>query len=60
MHNQELESVDAVKYLGVTISKDQSWSTHINNITSIAYKTLGFNLGWRFGTSKMHLSPPVD
>ena len=38
MHNQELESVDAAKYL----SKDLSWNTHINNITSTASKTLGF------------------
>ena len=42
MHNQELESVDAAKYLGVTISKDLSWKYHINNITSTANKTLGF------------------
>ena len=42
MHNQELESVDAVKYLGVTISKDLSWNTLINDITSTAYRTLGF------------------
>ena len=42
MHNQELESVDAAKYLGVTISKDLSWNTHINNITSTAIKTMGF------------------
>ena len=42
MHNQELESVDAAKYLGVTISKDLSWNTHINNITSTANKTLDF------------------
>ena len=42
MHNQELESVDAAKYLGVTIGKDLSWNTHINNITSTANKTLGF------------------
>ena len=42
IHNQELESVDAAKYLGVTISKDLSWNTHINNITSTANKTLGF------------------
>ena len=42
MHNQELESVDAAKYLGVTISKGLSWNTHINNITSTANKTLGF------------------
>ena len=42
MHNQELEAVDAAKYVGVTISKDLSWNTHINNITSTANKTLGF------------------
>ena len=42
MHNQELESVDAATYLGVTISKDLSWNTHINNITNSANKTLGF------------------
>ena len=41
MHNQELESVDAAKHLGVNISKDLSWNTHINN-TSTANKTLGF------------------
>ena len=39
MHNQELESVDAAKYLVVTISKDLSWNTNINNITSTANKT---------------------
>ena len=42
MQNQELESVDVAKYLGVTISKELSWNTHINNITSTANKTLGF------------------
>ena len=36
MHNEEPESVDA------TISKDLSWNTHINNISSTANKTLGF------------------
>ena len=29
MHNQELESVDTAKYLGVNISKDLGWNTHI-------------------------------
>ena len=42
MHNQKLESVDAVKYLGVSISKDLSWNTHISNITTSANRTLGF------------------
>ena len=36
MHNQELESVNTAKYLGVNISKDLSWNTHINNITASA------------------------
>ena len=42
MHNRELESVDTAKYLGVNISKDLSWNTHINNITASANRTLGF------------------
>ena len=42
MHNQKLESVDAAKYLGVSISKDLSWKTHISNITTSANRTLGF------------------
>ena len=42
MHNQELESVDTAKYLGVNISRDLSWNTHINNITTSANRTLGF------------------
>ena len=42
MHNQEQESEDAAKYLGVTISKDLNWNTLINNITSTANNTLGF------------------
>ena len=42
MHNQKLESVDTAKCLGVNISKDLSWNTHINNITASANRTLGF------------------
>ena len=34
--------MDAVKYLGVSISKDLSWNTHISNITTSANRTLGF------------------
>ena len=37
-----LESVDTAKYLGVTISSNMSWNTHISNITSKAHKLLGF------------------
>ena len=42
VHNQKLESVDAAKYLGVSISKDLSWTTHISKITTCANRTLGF------------------
>ena len=38
----ELESVPSAKYLGVTISEDLSWSTHINNTSNKANQTLGF------------------
>ena len=37
-----LESVTTAKYLGITISKDMNWDTHINNITSKANKIIGF------------------
>ena len=51
LHDTELESAAAAKYLGVTISDDLSWGTHVNNISkkhikpkqdlkSTAYKTL--------------------
>ena len=42
LHNTELESVSAAKYLGVTISDDLNWGTHIDNITKKANQTLGF------------------
>ena len=42
MHNQELESVDTAKYLGVHISRDLGWNTHINKIAASANRTLGF------------------
>ena len=41
MHNQELESVDTAKYLGVNISRDLNWNIHINNIAASANRTLG-------------------
>ena len=34
--------MDSAKYLGVTISKDLSWNTHINNIPASANRTLEF------------------
>ena len=48
LHNVELESASAAKYLGVTIADDLSWSPHIDITTKKANQTLGFlkrNLG---------------
>ena len=42
MCNQELESADTAKYLGMKISRDLGWSTHINKIAASANRTLGF------------------
>lgn len=37
-----LEAVKSVKYLGVALCSDLSWTEHINNVCSKANKTLGF------------------
>ena len=42
LHGQVLEAMDHTKYLGVDISKDLSWNTHINRISTNANRTLGF------------------
>ena len=34
--------MDNIKYLGVTISKDLKWNTHVSNVCTNANKTLGF------------------
>ena len=37
-----LENVDRIKYLGVTITNDLRWITHVGNICTKANRTLGF------------------
>ena len=37
-----LENVESIKYLGVTITSDLKWNTHIINICTKANRTLGF------------------
>ena len=37
-----LENVDTIKYLGVTITNDLRWNTHISNICTKANRTFGF------------------
>ena len=38
-----LENVESIKYLGVTITNDLKWNTHISNVCTKANRTLGFS-----------------
>lgn len=40
--NSEISSVESCKYLGLTLSNNLSWSSHITNITNDANRTLGY------------------
>ena len=42
MHGQEPEYQDSAKYLGINISTDLSWNSHISKIISTANRNLGF------------------
>ena len=42
MHNQTLDSVSAARSLGVDLSTNMNFNTHVNRITSNANKSLGF------------------
>ena len=37
-----LENVDSIKYVGVSISHDLRWNTHISNMCTKANRTIGF------------------
>ena len=37
-----LENVESIKYLGVTVTSDLKWNSHIRNVCSKANRTLGF------------------
>ena len=37
-----LENVEGIKYLGVTITNNLKWNTHISNVCTKANRTLGF------------------
>ena len=41
LNNQPLDLVDTFKYLGVTLSRDMSWSHHINSVCAKARQILG-------------------
>ena len=36
------DNVEKIKYLGVTITNDLNWNTHVRNICTKANRTLGF------------------
>ena len=42
LHGQELEVVDSSKYLGVKVTNDLTWSSHIADVAGKANRSLGF------------------
>ena len=42
LHGHTPSSVPQIKYLGVNISQDLKWNSHINSVSSKANQTLGF------------------
>ena len=42
LHGQVLEAVTSARYLGVDISSNLSWNTHVDRITANANRSLGF------------------
>ena len=66
LHDHIIASVSSAKHLGVTITEDFKWDTHIQNIRNKANRTIGFlkrNLSTEpkgeVGIPKTGLSPPV-
>ena len=42
LEGTDLENVESIKYLGVTITSDLSWNTHVSNVCTKVNRTLGF------------------
>ena len=42
LEGTNLENVESIKYLGVTITSDLRWKTHVSNVCTKANRTLGF------------------
>ena len=42
LERTDLENVESIKYLGVTITSDLRWNTHVSNVCTEANRTLGF------------------
>ena len=42
LEGTDLENVESIKYLGVTITSNLRWNTHVSNVCTKANRTLGF------------------
>ena len=42
LEETDLENVESIKYLGVTITSDLRWNTPVSNVCTKANRTLGF------------------
>ena len=42
LEGTDLEKVESIKYLRVTITSDLRWNTHVSNVCTKANRTLGF------------------
>ena len=42
LEGTDVENVESIKYLGVTITSDLRWNTHVSNVCTKANRTLGF------------------
>ena len=51
----DLENVESIKYLGVTITSDLRWNTHVSNVCTKVNRTLGF---LRINLYYMNTPPP--
>ena len=42
LEGTDLENDESIKYLGVTITNDLRWNTHVSNVCTMANRILGF------------------
>ena len=60
LHGQTLEATSASKYLGITISSDLSWSTHVKNVAARGNQRVGIlQRNFRESTPKVSWRPTL-
>ena len=42
LEGTDLENVESIKYLGITVTSDLRWNTHVSNVCTKANRTPGF------------------